>query len=294
MGPDSAEPGAHRSGGDNSQRFSEDFARALRDRRVSLRTAAAKSHWGKTTIASAGRGPGLPNRDLVRDVLTSVGLEDADVQAWLRRYDSLVNDPALPADLYEFPSAAAAGQVDGAEQPMSRSDTRRSSSSGRRWLFGGGLVLIAAVIVVIVVVTRLGRTDSGPVDHQVAASSSLVAGLPHDTVVVQNKVAVGPSTLQEDTTPEYLSTRPVSHCASTGCNMSGTDMWSGATVTVVCHIEGELMTNANVTSRDIKENPNVAASALWYRAIWPDGRQGYVSEVYLAPSYRGGLDLPQC
>lgn len=155
--------------------------------------------------------------------------------------------------------------------------------------------MIAALIAVVVAGVLVSRSPgTAPADRTVPSSSPLIAGRPHETVVVQNKVAFGPSTLQEDRTPEYLSSRPVSRCAEHGCELSGTQMWSGTTVVVDCHIEGELLTNADIASPGIKTNPNAAASALWYEAVWPDGRRGYVSEVYLAPSYRGGMDLPPC
>ena len=62
----------------------------------------------------------------------------------------------------------------------------------------------------------------------------------------------------------------------------------------VCQLTGDAMTNADLTSTNIGQNPNVASSALWLGAPAPDGRVGYISEVYLAPAYRGGLGLPPC
>lgn len=44
----------------------------------------------------------------------------------------------------------------------------------------------------------------------------------------------------------------------------------------------------------VEDNPNVAASALWYGVQWADGRRGYLSEDYVTPMYRGGLGLPEC
>lgn len=44
----------------------------------------------------------------------------------------------------------------------------------------------------------------------------------------------------------------------------------------------------------VEGNPNVAASALWYRVQGAGGRRGYLSEDYVTPVYRGGLGLSEC
>lgn len=41
-------------------------------------------------------------------------------------------------------------------------------------------------------------------------------------------------------------------------------------------------------------DPHRADSDLWYRAAFPDGRSGYLSEVYVNGEDRGGLGLPSC
>ena len=43
-----------------------------------------------------------------------------------------------------------------------------------------------------------------------------------------------------------------------------------------------------------RDNPHRAHSTLWYRARFPDGRAGFLSEVYVDPASRGGLGLPDC
>ncbi|MFV2109246.1 hypothetical protein [Micromonospora sp. LOL_015] len=35
-------------------------------------------------------------------------------------------------------------------------------------------------------------------------------------------------------------------------------------------------------------------SDLWYEIVLHDGRTGFLSEVYIAPEYRGGMNLPEC
>jgi hypothetical protein len=113
-------------------------------------------------------------------------------------------------------------------------------------------------------------------------------------VVVQNKVAIGPRALTEDSTPEYLSTKPVPHCAERGCEVPGTKMWSGALIPVVCQMTGAWMTNEDLASKGITENPGRASSTLWYRAELSTGKVGDIPVVYLQARYRGGMHLPWC
>ncbi|WP_226367282.1 hypothetical protein [Pseudonocardia sp. ICBG162] len=60
-----------------------------------------------------------------------------------------------------------------------------------------------------------------------------------------------------------------------------------------CTVVGERMWNYNLDS-PVAHNPHRVESELWYRVTWPDGRSGYLSEVYLEPGSRGGLGLPAC
>jgi hypothetical protein len=114
------------------------------------------------------------------------------------------------------------------------------------------------------------------------------------TVVVQNKVAIGPSELVEDTTPVYLSSKPLPYCSHQGCEVAGTKMWSGAVLQAICQQPGTVMTNEDAASPGIGRNPHAATSARWYLAEMPNGTRGYISEVYLTPASRGGLGLPRC
>lgn len=160
------------------------------------------------------------------------------------------------------------------------------SSGRKRWM------LIAAVLVLAVAIgagawTLTSRSATVP------EGSETVLGA--RTIVVQNKVAFGPSSLLEDDSPSYLSSRPVARCANLpGCKLEGTDVESGDVLQVACQLQGELLTNADVSSPGVETNPNVAGSALWYGVIWRDGRRGFISEVYVGPTYRGGLGLPPC
>ncbi|MFF4909991.1 helix-turn-helix domain-containing protein [Streptomyces sp. NPDC001260] len=114
------------------------------------------------------------------------------------------------------------------------------------------------------------------------------------SVVVQNKVAIGPTTLVEDKTPAYLSSETISHCAARGCKLAGTEMWSGAKLVVFCWTRGEKLTNEDITSAGIAANKGGVTSDLWYRAKWKDGRTGYFPAVYLVPADRGGSGLAHC
>ncbi|MEJ2859751.1 hypothetical protein [Actinomycetospora flava] len=263
MGPQAGQPGAR----DSPERFCADFRDALRARDVSFRRAEELSGWGKSTIAAATRGPGLPNADLVTDVLGAVGLTPDEVAAWRSRHERLREPDAPPP-----PSAPPA-------PPAAPAPPRRST---RRH------VEIAVVAVLVVLVAGLATA-------LVLVLAAAPDAPPYRTVVVQNRVAIGDGALVEDRSPSYLSSRPVARCANMpGCKIPGTDVGSGFTFVAVCQIVGEVITNADVTSTNIGQNPNAAVSEVWLGARAPDGRVGYISEVYLAPAYRGGLGLPAC
>jgi hypothetical protein len=273
-------PSSHDS--DSPRRLCSDFTRELRERRVSLREAASKSHWGKTTISAACNGHNLPNRDLIRDVLSGIGVPNDEVSRWLERYDHLAGF----ADPREEPIAA------GALVPEPSGEPRRRLPRGVLVATVGVVALL--IVAVVLWLTLGGSSGSASDDHSLADSAPELRGQPHSTVVVQNMYATDSSGLYEDHSPSYLSSRPVARCANIGCKIAGTDMASGASITAVCHLQGQLLTNADTSSPGIKTNPNASASALWYEIIWPDERRGYISEVYLAPAYRGGLALPPC
>ncbi|MCR6484010.1 hypothetical protein M8542_14390 [Amycolatopsis sp. OK19-0408] len=255
---------------DSARSFCLDFGAELRRRKVSVRRAAALSNWGKSTISLACNGHTLPNRDLVRGVLSKIGVAGEDLEHWLARYDRLANP--------DEPQTGA---------PPSPRVSRRTLgiAAGLALLLAGGIWLWVALA---------SSPDGSSGDHSLAESATALQGQPHSTLIVQNMYASGPSGLLEDRSPSYLSSRPVSRCANIGCKLPGTEMSTGAAITAVCHIQGELLTNADISSPGIKTNPNASASALWYEVIWPDGRRGYISEVYVAPAYRGGLALPPC
>jgi len=99
---------------------------------------------------------------------------------------------------------------------------------------------------------------------------------------VQNKHVEGSSALVEDSTPVYLSTSTQPYCASRGCKIDGTDMWSGTVVTAICWVNGDSMTNSNLSDPADDGNPYKQDSSQWMRVAFSD-RLGYISFVYLTP-----------
>lgn len=246
-------------------RFCREFDAVFKARGMSLRRAAELSGWGKTTIDSARKGHGLPNRDLVRDVLQAMDLGAQEVDAWVERRDRIASK-----------ESAAAGEPE-------------PTSSKRHWLIGA--IVAVGVVAGVVIGLLVAQNSDVPEGVDGRAANPPVGSR---DIVVQNKVAIGPTALDEDDSPSYLSSRTVSRCANTGCKLGGTDVYSGAKLTAYCQTEGEWLTNADLESDGIKQNPGLVASDIWYGIEWRDGRRGYISEVYIEESYRGGLALPQC
>jgi hypothetical protein len=117
---------------------------------------------------------------------------------------------------------------------------------------------------------------------------------PQKPVVVYNKVTSGGRRMVEDINPAVLSTRAVNRCQALDCAMPGTEMRTGVSVNVVCHTRGESTTNGNDSSPTDDTNRELYESDLWYGVQLPDGRVGYLSEVWVRPEDRHGLNLPNC
>ncbi len=214
--------------------------------------------------------------------ITSDQVNTPDVAARQAKQDG-VTEPTGPEPTGPEPT----GPEPTGPEPTGPEPTGPEPAVRRNWMaIMGALVLLAAVIVggVWLLTSRSTAVPEG--------SATVPQGR---TIVVQNKVAFGPSSLVEDTSPSYLSSRPVARCANmSGCKVDGTDVMTGDTLQAVCQLQGELLTNADVKSPGVKTNPNVAGSALWYGVVWRDGRRGFISEIYVGPTYRGGLGLPPC
>ncbi|MFR9805634.1 helix-turn-helix domain-containing protein [Pseudonocardia sp. RS010] len=260
---------------DTAARFCRDFAEELRSRGISLRGAAERVHWSKSAIGKACTGPGLPSRDLVEDVLNAIGLAPERVQDWMLRHATLSMAATAAADDPGEGDDAPAG---GVEPPGPVTGVRRRT-----------------VAVVAVVAALLGAAVAGGLALLAGGDAQPVAAapVPSAVVTVQNKIALGASELVEDTGPAYLSSRPAAFCATKGCKVQGTEISSGALLAATCTARGDMMWNYNLDS-PAAENPHRAKSDLWYQVSWPDGRTGYLSEVYVDPASRGSLGLPSC
>lgn len=113
------------------------------------------------------------------------------------------------------------------------------------------------------------------------------------TVIVSNQVTNGATRMREDT-PSYLSTLTRSGCRKAGCMLSGTELGTGDQITATCQIRGNRVTNGEDDSVVDDNNPGLYTSTLWYGIRWPDGRFGYIAEVWLRAADRGGLGLQTC
>jgi hypothetical protein len=119
------------------------------------------------------------------------------------------------------------------------------------------------------------------------------APAPQHAVVVWDKVTNGATEMREDT-PAYLSTVTHNYCKRDGCNLTGTDARTGTSLIAICQTTGDRTTNGQDNSTVDDSNPGLYSSSLWYKIRWSDGRLGYISEVWLEPTSRGGLGLPGC
>jgi lysophospholipase L1-like esterase len=117
---------------------------------------------------------------------------------------------------------------------------------------------------------------------------------PRVIVTVDNRVTNG-GAMREDSTPARLTTKPWTFCTSRGCNINGTERSTGQTYdAAVCQTEGERTTNGNDHSAADDANPERFESTRYYGVRLPDGTFGFISEVWIRASDRGGLGLPGC
>jgi len=114
------------------------------------------------------------------------------------------------------------------------------------------------------------------------------------TLTVSNKVTNGPSAMREDT-PAYLSTARQNYCRRDGCSIAGTERASGGTYSpAVCQTQGARTTNGNDGDASDDGNPGLFSSTRWYGIRIRPEAIGYISEVWIDPSQRGGLGLANC
>ncbi len=280
--------------------FARDL-RALRDGAGTPKfaTMARRTGRSKTALADAASGQHLPRWETVEDFVRAC---DADPAPWHERWLALrAGDGAPgPAPTPVPAPAAASPAAASTEEPAPSADPAPAPEPGpvepgtpatpaprrRR-----SALLVAAVVVGVLVVGGLGFllgrvTEPGPP----------IVPKTVEAIVVQNKVALGPDKLVEDRTPAYLSTEALAYCAqpSRSCKVPGTEMVSGAGIVASCWTRGQMMWNWDLSDPTAQSNPYRVRSDLWYRASFPDGRTGYLSEVYVERGDRGGRDLPRC
>jgi hypothetical protein len=260
------------------------FAAALRALRAEagdpkFASMSRRSGRSKTALSEAVGGRHLPRWETVSGFVDACGGRPEDWRArWEEARDAAATPEDTPPPTPEPPTTTEPAATTPPTAPPSGAPHDRQM--GRRRVRAGaaliGAALVGAAVTLGVVVLGGGGQPTVPV------------------VVVQNKVAVGPAMLLEDATPAYLSTIPAPYCKARGCAVPGTDMASGAVLAVDCTVAAEDMVNYEADSVLSRDNPHRAHSTLWYRARFPDGRAGFLSEVYVDPASRGGLGLPDC
>lgn len=255
------------------------FAAELREQAGNPRylQMARQSGKSRTALAEAAGGDHLPTWETVEAFVRACGGEPAQWRVRRERVRDEVRDGRRPT--------AATHEEAGSEEPSASPPV--ASSTSRRWL-----PVAMAVSIALGTGAAVGfgfsrmHNDDKVADADPRAASTVIT--------VQNKVAMGRDRLMEDSTPAYLSAKAAPYCARDGCKVAGTEMASGAKVVAVCHAIGTEMFNYNLDSAESRSNPNGADSALWYRVVWPDGRAGYLAEVYVVPADRGGKSLKAC
>ena len=117
---------------------------------------------------------------------------------------------------------------------------------------------------------------------------------PLEELRVSNQVTNGPLAMREDTNPVRLLTQPWTYCTRRGCNIYGTERWTGGVYHhAVCRTTGERTTNGEDYDARDDGNPGLYASNEYY-GVQEGGTFGYVSWTWIHPDDRGGLGLPGC
>ncbi len=263
--------------------------RSLRtDSGLTYAQLAARTAYSVSTLQEAAAGRRLPTLAVTLAFAEASGGDPEEWRGHWERVHALSRSNSHPAHLVSVESSTAGpseptvhpeGPAGSSAAPREQHEHARLPRRTRR------LWLIGALVTVVAVAGACAAVFSAS-DPPAQASATVI--------VVQNKVAIGPDQLVEDSTPVYLSSRTISRCARRGCKLSDTDMWSGAKLVATCWTRGERLTNQDASSEGIQRNKNRVTSDLWYRTEWPDGRSGYLSEVYVVASDRGTLGLRKC
>jgi len=281
-----------------------EFARDLRALRAGagtpkFATMARRTGRSKTALADAAGGQHLPRWETVEDFVRAC---DADPAPWHDRWLALRSgeaaptgpagpDPAASPPVASPPVEPPATEPPATEPPATEPPEPRAPEPEPPRPRRRRSVLVAALVVGVLVVGALGFLLG-----RLTVPAPPVVPQSVEAIVVQNKVALGPDRLEEDRTPAYLSTEALAYCASPShsCKVPGTEMASGAAVVANCWTQGQMMWNWNLSDPTARSNPDRVQSDLWYRASFPDGRTGYLSEVYVVRGERGGRGLPRC
>lgn len=155
------------------------------------------------------------------------------------------------------------------------------------------------VFAVVALMNSAGSDDSangasGVTDPSVTPGAAMTtAASPGRRITVWNEVTDGATSTREDT-ETFLSTRTTPYCRRDGCVVPGTDMTTGAKVTITCWIEGSRMTNGQDENPEDDKSPQLVDSKLWYLARNSAGVTGYISEVSVAKDDRGKTGLSEC
>lgn len=243
---------------DTIEKFWDDWRAMRKDSGVTIEVVAKQAQTNKTFLYDLGKEgkKAYPGEAFVDKLLTIIKLPEEDRQVQLQRYLRL----------------QAASQI---ESPV-----RTRPSWYQLWLIAGSVALVSATAAVVITML-IARPASPP------------TSTPYAAIRVQNMVALGPSDLREDETPAYLSSRTIGRCAAKNCEVAGTKMDTGTLLVATCQSRGDELVNYNLDST-WPDNPHRARSNRWYKVQLPDGRTGFINEVYIDPQDRGGLGLATC
>jgi len=236
---------------------------------------ARKTGKSRTAITEAVGGDHLPSWETV---VAFVSACDADPNAWRVRWEQARETRASASQPLDEPTPAEDDAV--TEDP--RSWARR--------LLPYAITSFVTALVACTTTALVINLAQSPHAALVASHQPTRMAI----ITVQNKVALGPNSLIEDTTPSYLSAKPVPFCSHNGCEVPGTQVSSGALLVAVCYTYGTQMYNYNLDSSASQNNPYRASSKLWYKVVFPDRRSGYISVVYIVAADRGGMGLARC
>jgi hypothetical protein len=173
---------------------------------------------------------------------------------------------------------------------------RHERWSDARFLVSTGAALLFACFYIVAIVPRNGAKDTVTSAAETkSASPPRHEASPGRTIVVDNRVTSG-KRMREDDALARLTTRPVANCASRGCDIPGTERESGGAYdSAVCQRRGESITNGDDQDAADDDNPGLFESTRYYGVrLKASDTFGYISEVWIARQYRGGLGLPAC